>query len=165
MHRQPRLGFTLLELMLVVAMIGVLAAVALPAYQDYIIKARVAEGLDLGHAAAQQVAAYHDRWGVLPSNNANAGLPQATLLRGAWVVGIEVRQGVVRVSFDTQALGAAKVGPLLLLRPVQPLGAPMAPLVWLCHERAAPKGFQTPPLTDDDKAQLLPSKFLPGSCK
>ncbi len=111
------------------------------------------------------MAAYHDRWGVLPDDNAAAGLPAPAELRGAWVSGIEVRHGVVRVSFELPGVTTSPGGRLLVLRPVQAPNQLTSPLVWLCQKRKAPTGLPTPAFSAEDSAQLLPDALLPGSCR
>ncbi|MBU6200310.1 MAG: prepilin-type N-terminal cleavage/methylation domain-containing protein, partial [Xanthomonadaceae bacterium] len=77
MHQlKPPAGFTLIELMIVVAIIAILAAIALPAYQDYTIRAQVSEGAILADAAKDGVWGFVASNGRMPSDNASAGIPQ-----------------------------------------------------------------------------------------
>ena len=62
-----RRGFTVIELMLVIGVIGVLAAIAIPQYQSYVVRAKVAEGFELAAPVMRGIAAYYDRWGALPA--------------------------------------------------------------------------------------------------
>ena len=79
-------GFTLIELMIVIAIIGILAAIAIPAYQDYTIRAQVSEGLNLSGGAKAAVTEYFQDRGTMPTNNTDAGLSTpATQIAGKYV--------------------------------------------------------------------------------
>ncbi|MDR1662653.1 MAG: prepilin-type N-terminal cleavage/methylation domain-containing protein, partial [Azoarcus sp.] len=75
-------GFTLIELMIVVAIIGILAAIALPAYQDYTARAQMSEGFSLAGGQKLAVSEYHSNYGHYPTDNSVAGVAQAASITG-----------------------------------------------------------------------------------
>ena len=102
-------GFTLIELMIVVAIIGILAAIAIPAYQDYTIRAQVSEGLNLSGGAKAAVTEYTQDRGVFPTNNTIAGLSAADEIKGKYVESVTVGAlGVVTVTYGTGAHATIK---------------------------------------------------------
>lgn len=104
MTQQSQKGFTLIELMIVVAIIGILAAVALPAYQDYTKKAHVSEGITLGASAKSAVTEYYTSQAALPATNTAAGLPAtATDINGNAVKSVAISAGgVITVTFNAK---------------------------------------------------------------
>ena len=104
-------GFTLIELMIVIAIIGILAAIAIPAYQDYIVRSKVSEGLNMAGAAKLAVAETYDSTGVFPDDNSEAGLPGAASITGNYVQSITVtsisgaHQGLVDIFYNSSVGG------------------------------------------------------------
>ena len=94
-------GFTLIELMIVVAIIGILAAIAIPAYQDYTIRAQVSEGLSLGAGAKAAVAEFYQDQGNWPQNNDHAGLEASGNIIGKYVsqVAVGAGDGIITVTY------------------------------------------------------------------
>ena len=96
-------GFTLIELMIVVAIIGILAAIAIPAYQDYTIRAQVSEGLNLSGGAKAAVTEFFQDRGVMPTDNTEAGLAGGTEIQGKYVASVDVAGGTITVTYGNAA--------------------------------------------------------------
>ncbi|HGL9424186.1 TPA: pilin, partial [Neisseria gonorrhoeae] len=88
-------GFTLIELMIVIAIVGILAAVALPAYQDYTARAQVSEAILLAEGQKSAVTEYYLNNGIWPENNGDAGVASPSDIKGKYVESVTVAKGVV----------------------------------------------------------------------
>jgi type IV pilus assembly protein PilA len=159
-------GFTLIELMIVVAIIGILASMAIPAYQSYTIRAQIAEGLQLASAAkAPVVTAFLDD-GRAPANRVEAGLSAAaTDSSGTYVASIDVTNGVLVIMYGNQA-SAIVNGLTLTLTPYQTADRSV---VWRCGSSLAPAGLSELGTGSGAPATYLPPtvpvQYLPASCR
>lgn len=141
MKRSIQQGFTLIELMIVVAIIGILAAVALPAYQDYTKRARVSEALSLMSGAKAAITEYYSTNNTWPGSNASAGLAPAASISGGSVISVTVTGSKITARVRSNVEGGKDV----VLK-----GSPTSGgVTWTC------KGNGT----------NVNSKYLPSECR
>jgi type IV pilus assembly protein PilA len=139
-------GFTLIELMIVVAIIAILAAIAIPAYQDYLVRSQVSEGAVLTDGAKTAVAEYYSNKGTMPGDNASAGLASAASITGSYVSSVTVLNGKITAEFSEsspQKANHAIDGLTFVLSPVTSTGT----TAWTCN------------------GGTVPQKYLPSSCR
>lgn len=158
---RPPTGFILIELMFVVAIIGILAAMAIPPYQDYVYRARVAEGFTLVSPLQRAVADYYGHQGVLPIDNAQAGVPPPDQWAGQYVERIEVCHGALHITYSPTELPDWEHQRTLTLRPAWVAGDPYVSAVsWVCGYAEPPSGLRVA----GENQTTVPPKLLPLSC-
>ena len=148
-------GFTLIELMIVVAIIAILAAIALPAYQDYTIRAQVGEGPINAAALKTAVAEFRADRGTWPTNNASVGITNP--ISGTYVASVTNASGLLTITYGNNASSAITASTLTLGAAVNANGD----IAWVCGTRSVPTGFTAA----GAGATSLALKYLASNCR
>ena len=172
MKKKIQRGFTLIELMIVVAIIGILAAVALPAYQDYTIRAQVSEGLALAKEVQTAVNDFRVNRGRMPAANTSAGLPNAVSILGTYVSGINAAGGDIVITYGQATANAAlnTTPETLGINAAAPGGnvTSGSPLTWVCGQAPLPGGvafINAATAVGTGTSAGMQNKWLPSSCR
>ncbi len=155
-------GFTLIELVIIVAIVGVLASLAVAAYQTYTVRAQISEGINFAAGAKVPIVNAYTNGGVAPANRAATGMtPLATDSRGSYVSFVEITNGRIDVTFGGPLAHQDIIGQTVSLTPYETSGNTV---VWRCGNAPAPEGN---PL-NGGAAHLAPTldvRYLPASCR
>src|SRR4051794_17086762 len=153
-------GFTLIELMIVVAIIGILAAIAIPAYQDYTIRAQITEGLNLAADLKAAIAENFAATGSWPADNSAVGITQVK--SGKYVTGVTITKGTIIIKYGDQANQNINAKQLNL----RPRTSPNGDVLWICGKGADPSGATDPSsgASQADATDVTP-KYLPKTCR
>ncbi|HTY04237.1 MAG TPA: pilin [Rhodocyclaceae bacterium] len=153
-------GFTLAEMMAVVVILAILAAIAVPSYLDRIVKAQVEAALTLADVAKRGVAAYWSATQDFPADNTAAALPPADKIVNNFVSAVAVDHGVINLTFGNRA-NKAIAGKVISLRPAVVDDAPMVPITWVCGSAEAPDKMSI----KGNNSTTLEATFLPLECR
>ncbi|HEZ5482467.1 TPA: pilin [Neisseria meningitidis] len=158
-------GFTLIELMIVIAIVGILAAVALPAYQDYTARAQVSEAILLAEGQKSAVTEYYLNHGIWPGGNSSAGVATSSEIKGKYVEKVEVANGVITAEMKSSGVNKEIQGKKLSLWAKRQAGS----VKWFCGQPVT----RTANNTDDVAAATangngngkIDTKHLPSTCR
>jgi type IV pilus assembly protein PilA len=156
-------GFTLIELMIVVAIIGILASLAISAYQTYTVRAQVSEGLTMAANAKVPIVDAYSNDGVAPAGRTEAGMsPNAADTSGNYVSQVDIVNGRVDITFGGPRVNADIVGDVLSLTPYR---TGQNTVVWRCGYAAIPGGGALLNGGADHQLPSLDRRYLPSSCR
>ncbi|MCF3011343.1 pilin [Neisseria gonorrhoeae] len=153
-------GFTLIELMIVIAIVGILAAVALPAYQDYTARAQVSEAILLAEGQKSAVTEYYLNNGEWPENNGDAGVASSDKIKGKYVESVTVAKGVVTAQMKPSGVNKEIQGKRLSLWAKRQDGS----VKWFCGQPVKRESNNADDVTDDAK-DAIETKHLPSTCR
>lgn len=158
MRKAIQKGFTLIELMIVIAIIGILAAIAIPAYQDFIIRSQIAEGLTLANPVEVAIADYYDQTGNFPASLAT--MNYTTTPAGTYVTSLAVGTGTITITYGNKANSLITGGQLALGAYVSAGGGAVS---WVCgSSTTVPSGGSQ---VGAGAVTGIALKYLPRNCQ
>jgi type IV pilus assembly protein PilA len=160
MSRAAQRGFTMVELMMVLAVVAILAMIAMPNLQDRMVREQIVEAAKLADVAKEPIAFAWKLTRSLPTDNAAAGQPAPDRVLSNLVSAETVENGAVHLTFGTRASAALR-GKILSFRPAVVDDAQVVPVAWVCASAAPP-----PPMTVHGSNRTdVPARYLPLNCR
>ena len=160
MSLKKQRGFTLIELMIVVAIIGILAAIAIPAYQDYTVRSQITEGLNLASDLKAAVAETFAQTGSWPANNSAVGITATK--SGKYVTSVTLNTGSIVINYGGTQANTNIVGKLLVL---QPTTSPNGDVIWNCGYKGLAGSASPAAGSTASTATTVLAKYLPNACR
>ena len=157
---EKQAGFTLIELMIVIAIMGIFATMALPQYGMHQSRAKMEEIIALGTTAKSNIHTHYVNNLVFPKDNRSANLPEPHQLIGNYVENIEISDGAIHIQVGNK-LGGVLSGKVLSLRPATVDGSSKSPISWLCGYDSPVNGMSAVGENRTD----IPREFLPARCR
>jgi type IV pilus assembly protein PilA len=157
-------GFTLIELMIVVAIIGILAAIAIPAYQDYTVRSQVTEGLNLAADLKAAVAEQFAQTGIWPANNAAVGI--TAVKSGKYVSQVQIVTGTIQITFSSTAPRIANTNLNNAILGLRPTVSPNGDVIWNCgYKTSIGADPAAPGVAAGANGTTVTAKYLPSTCR
>ena len=153
-------GFSMIELVMVMAVVAILALIAVPTFLDRNVRLQVQEGMALANLARNAVNGFYGLHGELPNSNDDAGVPPKEKIVSNLVSEVSIDAGAVTITFGNN-VNSAVAGKRLTLRPAIVKDAPTVPIAWLCNNKPVPNGMSAMGTNRTD----IPGKWLPIECR
>jgi len=153
-------GFTVIEMLVVIGIIAILMLLALPSYQEKLVRDQIVEALPLADIAKPPIAASWAIAQAFPADNAGAGLPPDDKIVSNLVSSVAVQAGAIHLTFGNRANGLIK-GKVLTLRPAVVEDAPIVPVAWVCGYAAVPDKMTV----KGENRTNIPAAYLPFKCR
>jgi type IV pilus assembly protein PilA len=153
-------GFSMMEILVVIAIVAILATLAIPSYLDKVVRDQIGEALPLADIAKDPLAASWAALQSFPPDNAAAGLPAPDKIVNNYVSSVLVRSGAIDLTFGNRANGVIR-GKVLTVRAAVVEDAPIVPVTWVCGHAKAPEKMT---LKSTDSTSI-DARYLPLKCR